>query len=64
MLNVILWIIGIVLLFYIVVYMLKPAIVALVLLAVVGSIFSFWVGVIAAGIGFVWQLSVQFDEED
>jgi hypothetical protein len=64
MLNVILWIIGIVILFYIVVYLLKPAMVALVLLAVVGSIFGFWLGVIAAGLGFFWMLAVQYKEED
>ncbi len=64
MLNVILWIVGIVILFYTIVYLLKPAMVALVLLAVAGSIFGFWPGVIAAGIGFFWMLSIQFNEED
>ena len=64
MLNVILWIIGIVILFYTIVYLLKPTMVALVLLAVVGSIFGFWLGVIAACIGFFWMLSEQHKEED
>jgi hypothetical protein len=64
MLNVILWIVGIVILLWLAVYLLRPAPVALVLLAVAGSIFGFWPGVIAAGIGFFWMLSVQFNEED
>ena len=65
MLNtILLWIVGIVLLIYLAEYLLRPAMVALVFLAVVGSIFGFWPGVIAAGIGFFWMLSVQFDEED
>jgi apolipoprotein N-acyltransferase len=64
MLNTILWIVGIVLLIYLAVYLLRPAPVAIVFLAVVGSIFGFWPGVIAAGIGFFWMLSEQHKEED
>ncbi len=64
MLNTILWIIGIVLLLWLAVYLLRPLLVAIVFLAVAGSIFGFWPGVIAAGIGFFWMLSVQFNEED
>ena len=64
MLNVILWIVGIVILLWLAVYLLRPLLVAIVFLAVAGSIFGFWPGVIAAGIGFFWMLSVQFNEED
>jgi hypothetical protein len=64
MLNTIVWIIGIVLLLWPAVYLLRPLLVAIVFLAVAGSIFGFWPGVIAAGIGFFWMLSVQFNEED
>ena len=46
------------------VYLLRPLLVAIVFLAVAGSIFGFWPGVIAAGIGFFWMLAVQYKEED
>jgi hypothetical protein len=64
MLNTILWIVGIVLLLWLAVYLLRPLLVAIVFLAVAGSIFGYWLGVIAAGIGFFWMLSVQYKEED
>ena len=64
MMNAILWIVGIVLLICLAVYLVRPALLALIFLTVVGSIFGFWPGVIAAGIGFFWMLAVQYKEED
>ena len=63
MMNTILWILGIFFLFCLAVYLVRPALVALIFLTVVGSIFGFWPGVVAATIGFFWML-IHFQQEE